>query len=167
MPLQLFDTNASPYNRLLLALAASKHLHKIAFIHPALSKSLFSSKTCGFLEQLEYMPKKMLSTKGPIRKPGVERHREIIEAAETLIRGGISPRDLTLQAVATRAGVPRVSLYYFFCSIEALLEVLYQRALNKMIGELGEIPEASEFLIGIAGGSVACIPIIIDDVTSL
>jgi len=38
-----------------------------------------------------------------------------------------------------------VSLYYFFSSIEALLEVLYQRALNKMIGELGEIPEASEW----------------------
>lgn len=93
------------------------------------------------------MPKKMLSTKDPIRKPGVERHREIIEAAETLIRGGISPRDLTLQAVATRAGVPRVSLYYFFSSIEALLEVLYQRALNKMIGELGEIPEASEWRV--------------------
>ena len=93
------------------------------------------------------MPKKMLSTKDPIRKPGVERHREIIEAAETLIRGGISPRDLTLQAVATRAGVPRVSLYYFFSSIEALLEVLYQRAQNKMIGELGEIPEASEWRV--------------------
>lgn len=93
------------------------------------------------------MPKKMLSTKDPIRKPGVERHREIIEAAETLIRGGISPRDLTLQAVATRAGVPQVSLYYFFSSIEALLEVLYQRALNKMIGELGEIPEASEWRV--------------------
>jgi AcrR family transcriptional regulator len=93
------------------------------------------------------MPKKMLSTKDPIRKPGVERHREIIEAAETLIRGGISPRDLTLQAVATRADVPRVSLYYFFSSIEALLEVLYQRALNKMIGELGEIPEASEWRV--------------------
>jgi len=93
------------------------------------------------------MPKKKTSTKDPTRKSGVARHREIVNAAETLIREGISPRDLTLQAVATQAGVPRVSLYYFFSSIEALLEVLYQRALNKMIGELGEISDASEWRV--------------------
>jgi AcrR family transcriptional regulator len=93
------------------------------------------------------MPKKRRTAKEPIRKPGVARHREIIEAAETLIRGGISPRDLTPQAVATQASVPRVSLYYFFSSIEALLEVLYGRTLNKMIGELGEIPDASEWRV--------------------
>jgi AcrR family transcriptional regulator len=89
----------------------------------------------------------MPTAKEPVRKPGVARHREIIEAAETLIRGGISPRDLTLVAVANQAGVPRVSLYYFFSSIEALLEVLYGRTLNKMIGRLGEMPETSEWRV--------------------
>ena len=90
------------------------------------------------------MPKKVTSTKDPVRKRGVARHQEIIAAAETLIRDGCSPRDLTLHAVSARAGVPRVSLYYFFSSIEALMEVLYQRTLTKMINALNEMPASGE-----------------------
>ena len=60
----------------------------------------------------------------PTRKPGIERYNRIIEAAESLILEQGSLDHLTLEAVAQRAGVPRVSLYYFFDSIGVLLDTL-------------------------------------------
>ncbi|MBT6200736.1 MAG: TetR/AcrR family transcriptional regulator [Bacteroidetes Order II. Incertae sedis bacterium] len=64
------------------------------------------------------MLRKITSSRDPVHKSGVERHREVITAAQTRIRNGTSPRDLTLHAVAAQAGVPRASLYYFFSSIK-------------------------------------------------
>ena len=80
------------------------------------------------------------STRKPTRKPGIERYNRIIEAAEELILEANSLQGITLDAVAQRAGVPRVSLYYFFDSIESLLDALYQRGVQKMVAELPQAP---------------------------
>ena len=81
----------------------------------------------------------------PSRKPGIERYNSIIDAAESLIleRGALD--DLTLEAVAKRAGVPRVSLYYFFDSIGVLLDTLYQRTVHKMVAELPHPPATQDW----------------------
>ncbi len=85
------------------------------------------------------------STRKPTRKPGIERYNRIIEAAEGLILEANSLQGITLDAVAQRAGVPRVSLYYFFDSIESLLDALYQRGVQKMIAELPQAPRAADW----------------------
>ena len=85
------------------------------------------------------------STRKPIRKPGIERYNRIIEAAEGLILEANSLQGITLEAVAQRAGVPRVSLYYFFDSIESLLDALYQRGVQKMVASLPQAPRAAEW----------------------
>ena len=64
------------------------------------------------------------SARLPTRKPGIERYNRIIEAAETLILEAGSLQGITLDAIARRADVPRVSLYYFFESIESLMDCL-------------------------------------------
>ncbi|MEL0259773.1 MAG: TetR/AcrR family transcriptional regulator [Halieaceae bacterium] len=81
----------------------------------------------------------------PTRKPGIERYNRIIEAAEGLILEANSLQGITLEAVAQRAGVPRVSLYYFFDSIESLLDALYQRGWQKMVAELPQAPRAADW----------------------
>ena len=63
-------------------------------------------------------------TRLPTRKPGIERYNRIIEAAEALILEAGSLQGIPLDAVAKRADVPRVSLYYFFDSIESLMDAL-------------------------------------------
>ena len=85
------------------------------------------------------------STRKPTRKPGIERYNRIIEAAEGLILEANSLQGITLDAVAQRAGVPRVSLYYFFDSIESLLDALYQRGVQKMVAELPQAPLAADW----------------------
>ena len=85
------------------------------------------------------------STRKPTRKPGIERYNRIIEAAEGLILEANSLQGITLDAVAQRAGVPRVSLYYFFDSIESLLDALYQRGVQKMIAELPQAPRSADW----------------------
>ena len=85
------------------------------------------------------------STRKPTRKPGIERYNRIIEAAEGLILEANSLQGITLDAVAQRAEVPRVSLYYFFDSIESLLDALYQRGVQKMIAELPQAPRAADW----------------------
>ena len=84
-------------------------------------------------------------TRKPTRKPGIERYNRIIEAAEGLILEANSLQGITLEAVAQRAGVPRVSLYYFFDSIESLLDALYQRGVQKMVAELPQAPRAADW----------------------
>ena len=81
----------------------------------------------------------------PTRKPGIERYNRIIDAAEYLILEQGSLDNLTLDAVAQRAGVPRVSLYYFFDSIGVLLDTLYQRAVQKMVAELPPPPATQDW----------------------
>ena len=82
------------------------------------------------------MAKKMgKATRQPTRKPGVERYNRIIAAAEYLIIEAGSLETITLDAVAKQAAVPRVSLYYFFASVDSLLEALYQRGVQKMVAE--------------------------------
>ena len=81
----------------------------------------------------------------PTRKPGIERYNRIIEAAEVLILEAGSLQGITLDAIAKRAAVPRVSLYYFFDSIESLLDALYQRGVQKMIAELPQAPQATDW----------------------
>ena len=85
------------------------------------------------------------STRKPTRKPGIERYNRIIEAAEGLILEANSLQGITLDAVARRAGVPRVSLYYFFDSIESLLDALYQRGVQKMLASLPQAPRAADW----------------------
>ena len=85
------------------------------------------------------------STRKPTRKPGIERYNRIIEAAEGLILEANSLQGITLDAVAQRAGVPRVSLYYFFDSIESLLHALYQRGVQKMVASLPQAPRAADW----------------------
>ena len=85
------------------------------------------------------------ATRKPTRKPGIERYNRIIEAAEGLILEANSLQGITLDAVAQRAGVPRVSLYYFFDSIESLLDALYQRGVQKMVAELPQAPRAADW----------------------
>ena len=89
--------------------------------------------------------KKTKSTRKPTRKPGIERYNRIIEATEGLILEANSLQGITLEAVAQRAGVPRVSLYYFFDSIESLLDALYQRGVQKMVAELPQAPRAADW----------------------
>ena len=89
--------------------------------------------------------KKTKPTRKPTRKPGIERYNRIIEAAEGLILEANSLQGITLDAVAQRAGVPRVSLYYFFDSIESLLDALYQRGVQKMVAELPQAPRAADW----------------------
>jgi AcrR family transcriptional regulator len=84
-------------------------------------------------------------TRKPTRKPGIERYNRIIEAAEELILEANSLRGITLDAVAQRAGVPRVSLYYFFDSIESLLDALYERGVQKMVASLPQAPRAADW----------------------
>ena len=84
-------------------------------------------------------------TRTPTRKPGIERYNRIIEAAEGLILEANSLQGITLDAVAQRAGVPRVSLYYFFDSIESLLDALYQRGVQKMVASLPQAPRAADW----------------------
>jgi AcrR family transcriptional regulator len=85
------------------------------------------------------------ATRKPTRKPGIERYNRIIEAAEGLILEANSLQGITLDAVAQRAGVPRVSLYYFFDSIESLLDALYQRGVQKMVASLPQAPRAADW----------------------
>lgn len=85
------------------------------------------------------------STRKPTRKPGIERYNRIIEAAEGLILEANSLQGITLEAVAQRAGVPRVSLYYFFDSIESLLDALYQRGVQKMVASFPQAPRAADW----------------------
>ena len=84
-------------------------------------------------------------TRKPTRKPGIERYNRIIEAAEELILEANSLQGITLDAVAQRAGVPRVSLYYFFDSVESLLDALYQRGVQKMVASLPQAPRAADW----------------------
>ena len=84
-------------------------------------------------------------TRLPTRKPGIERYNRIIEAAEALILEAGSLQGITLDAVAKRADVPRVSLYYFFDSIESLMDALYQRGVQKMVAELPQAPQAADW----------------------
>ncbi len=81
----------------------------------------------------------------PARKPAVERYQEIIRAAEFLVAESQSLETLTLQAVAERANIPRVSLYYFFDSIDALIETLYKRGMEKMMASISDVPESAEW----------------------
>ena len=85
------------------------------------------------------------STRKPTRKPGIERYNRIIDAAEGLILEANSLQGITLDAVAQRAEVPRVSLYYFFDSIESLLDALYQRGVQKMVAELPQALRAADW----------------------
>ena len=84
-------------------------------------------------------------TRLPTRKPGIERYNRIIEAAEALILEAGSLQGITLEAVSKRADVPRVSLYYFFDSIESLMDALYLRGVQKMVAELPQAPQAADW----------------------
>ena len=81
----------------------------------------------------------------PTRKPGIERYSRIVLAAESLILEAGSLEGITLEAVAKRANVPRVSLYYFFDSVESLFDALYQRGIQRMIAELPQAPESADW----------------------
>ena len=84
-------------------------------------------------------------TRLPTRKPGIERYNRIIEAAEALILEAGSLQGISLDAVSKRADVPRVSLYYFFDSIDSLMNALYLRGVQKMVAELPQAPQAADW----------------------
>lgn len=85
------------------------------------------------------------SSRPPARKPGIERYYLVIGAAERLIRDAGSLGTLTLKAVSDEARVPRVSLYYFFPSVEALIDALYQRGIEKLLAALSVAPEGDDW----------------------
>ena len=85
------------------------------------------------------------TTRLPTRKPGIERYNRIVLAAEALILEVGSLEGITLEAVAKRANVPRVSLYYFFDSVESLFDALYQRGIQKMVAELPQAPKSADW----------------------
>ena len=89
--------------------------------------------------------KKTRIPRQPTRKPGIERYNRIVLAAEALILETGSLEGITLEAVAKRAGVPRASLYYFFESIDALIDALYQRGIQKMVAELPHRPQSADW----------------------
>ena len=100
--------------------------------------------------------KKEQPARKPTRKPGIERYQRIIEAAERLILERGSGEGLTLDAVAKKAGVPRVSLYYFFESVGALIDTLNHRTVKRMAAELPRPPVTMDWrqLIGFYADSV-------------
>jgi len=81
----------------------------------------------------------------PTRKPGLARYEKILAAAERLILAENSLEGLTLQAVANEAKVPRVSLYYFFASVNELIDTLYRRGVDRLMVEIGAYPESSDW----------------------
>ncbi|MEK9786039.1 MAG: TetR family transcriptional regulator [Gammaproteobacteria bacterium] len=85
------------------------------------------------------MAKKKGPPKEPSRRHGIHRFEEVLSAAEALISEGTALDEITLQMVAARANVPRVSLYYFFPSVDALIEALYHRVLSRMMNEMGNL----------------------------
>ena len=84
------------------------------------------------------MASKKGSARAPTRRPGIDRYDKVLGAAEEIILENESLDGLTLQAIAAKAKVPRVSLYYFFPSIDAVIEALYQRILTRLISELSQ-----------------------------
>jgi AcrR family transcriptional regulator len=88
---------------------------------------------------------KTRASRTPARKPGIERYNRITESAESLIIENQSPEPLTLMAIADRAEVPRVSLYHFFDSVEALTDALYARGVEKMMAHVTELAESSDW----------------------
>ena len=84
------------------------------------------------------MASKKGSARAPTRRPGIDRYDKVLRAAEEIILENESLDGLTLQAIAARAEVPRVSLYYFFPSIDAVIEALYHRILTRLINELSQ-----------------------------
>ena len=100
----------------------------------------------GVLKEGVVVAKKMGNpARQPTRKPGIERYNRIVLAAEALILEVGSLEGITLESVAKRANVPRVSLYYFFDSVESLLDTLYQRGVQKMVAELPHAPESADW----------------------
>ena len=89
--------------------------------------------------------KKKKSGRPPARKPGIERYDLVIGAAERLIRDAGSLETLTLKAVSDEAQVPRVSLYYFFPSVEALINALYQRGIERLQTALSDAPGGDDW----------------------
>jgi AcrR family transcriptional regulator len=74
-----------------------------------------------------------------VKRPGVKRYNAIIQAAEAIIVEERSIADLSIHSVARRARIPRVSVYYFFPSVNSLVETLYERGVERMATEfLGE-----------------------------
>lgn len=85
------------------------------------------------------------NSRTPERKPGLARYELILEAAARLILIKNSLEGLTLQAVANEAKVPRVSLYYFFASINELIDTLYRRGVDRLMAAIGAYPESSDW----------------------
>lgn len=79
------------------------------------------------------------ATRVGIKRPGIERYNAIIQAAEAIIAEERSIVGLFNQSVACRTRIPRVSVYYFFPSVNSLVETLYERGVERMATEfLGE-----------------------------
>ena len=91
------------------------------------------------------MTLKFRATRQPSRKPGRDRYEQILDAAGRLIVSENSLEGLTLQSVAHEAGVPRVSLYYFFPSIKDLIDALYQRGVERLMNEVKALPDSSDW----------------------
>ena len=84
------------------------------------------------------MASKKGSARTPTRRPGIDRYEKVLRAAEEIILENESLDGLTLQAIASKAKVPRVSLYYFFPSIDAVIEALYHLMLTRLMSELSQ-----------------------------
>ncbi len=74
----------------------------------------------------------------PVRKGALARYERILRAARDIIieQGSISP--LSINQLANRSGVSRVSIYYFFESTDQVLQVLYDQAVESLEAALTE-----------------------------
>ena len=84
------------------------------------------------------MASKKGSARPPTRRPGIDRYDKLLRAAEEIVLANESLDGLTLQSIAAKAQVPRVSLYYFFPSIDAVVEALYHRILTRLMTEISQ-----------------------------
>jgi AcrR family transcriptional regulator len=68
----------------------------------------------------------------PQRRNGIARFNALLDASEVLI-ARMPVADISLNAIAEEAGVPRVSAYHFFPSVDAVMASLYDRYLEEML----------------------------------
>jgi AcrR family transcriptional regulator len=68
----------------------------------------------------------------PQRRNGIARFNALLDASERLV-ARMPVAEISLNAIAAEAGVPRVSAYHFFPGVDAVLASLYDRFLEEML----------------------------------
>jgi AcrR family transcriptional regulator len=72
------------------------------------------------------------------RLSGAERREQLLDVAKQIV-GEQGFHELTIEAIAKRAGITRPVIYAHFEDLDALLEAMLQREAMRALGQLGEI----------------------------